>query len=847
MKFKTDPFLYAFLVVAMVGMACNLPASFLDAEGEDRQGVEDRIEATFRARTQQAQGSNTGPTSTPPTGRSSSQKLTPGATFQGVDGVTMGASDGALDRAVQVTLTRLDSGASLPEVGVQKVGEAYHLQPDRKVRVDQNAPLFVAFSIPEGQSLQHLAVAMLGRAEEFTVDVPRRENVHSDHGDTWLYRAASIDREDRLVVITLFSLPEEGRTFVVVEDDVFSPTFPSQSSFQFLAKPTQNKDGPFFKAKCDPVAFKKVNWRCTKRDTEAATTLLENAYRKYDNLGFKEPALYYNVKNVSSLPFDVPNVDTGARQYIITLVSCSFMRSYYGKEGGVYFGTQSALGLQLCYNGKNVKWRGGQATDAKTIEDRIFHEYFHALQNAYLDGFFKNKDQTIWYVEGMAEASVHSKSSMRRTTRKRHLVDIPLHGKKQAYRTQDFWVAVGNDINRGVKYLIPLLKKGKKLKDVDQVLQNSYGGTFPDGLSDAYWSWVKPHTFEGSSGGECALDTSVVRASNNEHGFLSSNITGPEKVTVEPLQSKIYRFNMFRLASSPAVKYQFTLRANPNHVDAASKFYFQSEANSARCKSRSDKSKVFAVEVPPGAEYVDHQALLANGNYRNPATFTLSITPHKYQVSIRKPSDTTSVIQGEDISLAAAYKQDGTRQSTQQIQWTVGGPAGGGGSALGSGASIEIGSGKLGGPGTHDIYATFTGNPPRERIYDHVTVNVTAPDAPSVQITQPKDGAVLRAKGNGGTYDYDSRNRLIFTAKGQAQSGQGDALTGSSLQWSTRCTGGCGGSNAWGSAGTGATHQFKLQDEQCGPTEYQLRLQATDSFGKTSQDIITIFINVTGC
>jgi len=851
MKNKELSFLYFILAVAVVGLACNLPTSLLDMEGEGVQGVEDRIQATFQARTQQAQGTQPGeklePTATPPTGRSSTQKLSSGATFQSVNGVTVGASHGALKHAVDITITRLDVGTSLPEVQVKKVGKFYHLQADRRVTVDQGSPLFVAFSIPEGQSLQHLAVAMLGNAEEFAVDAPGIENMEQSFGDAWLYRTASIDPEDRLVVITLFSLPEEGRTFAVVEDDAFAPSFPSQSFAQVLAKPAQNKKGPFFKAKCDPVAFKKVSWKCTERDSKAASTLLENAYRKYDNLGFKEPALYYNVKNVSSLPFDVPNVDTGARQYIITLVSCSFMKGIYGKQGGVYFHSKGPLGLQVCYNGRNVKWRGGQATDAKTIEDRIFHEYFHALQNAYLDGFFKNKDQSIWYVEGMAEASVHSESAMKRRRRNRHLVDIPLNGKKQAYRTQDFWVAVGNRLHRGVTYLIPVLFEGKNLEDVDQALKNSFGNTFPDGLSDAYWAWVKPHTFEGTNGGECALDTRVVKASNNEHGFLSSNITGPKNVKVDPLQSKIYRFNMFPLASSPAVKYQFTLRARPNDVEADSKFYFQTEENSTRCKSRSDKSKVFAVELPAGAEYLDHHALLANGNHSRPATFTLSITPHKYQVSILKPADTASVIQGEDITLAAAYKEDGTRQNTQHIQWTEGGPAGGGGSTLGQGETIEIGSGKLGGSGTHDIYATFTGNPPRERIYDHVTVNVSAPDAPSVQITQPKDGASMRAKGNGGIYDYDSRNRLIFTAKGKAKNGQGDALKGSSLQWATRCTSGCGGSNAWGSAGTGATQQFKLRDEQCGPTEYQLRLQATDSFGTTAQHIITILINVTGC
>ena len=113
-----------------------------------------------------------------------------------------------------------------------------------------------------------------------------------------------------------------------------------------------------------------------------------------------------------------------------------------------------------------------------------------------------------------------------------------------------------------------------------------------------------------------------------------------------------------------------------------------------------------------------------------------------------------------------------------------------------------------------------------------------------MNISHPNDGQVLLSTYYGGDYDYDERNSLLFTATGSATDAKGNAITGSDLEWSYRC-GDCSGS--WTSIGTGSSVDVKLQDTECGPTSYQLRLKAEDKFGNTAQEVIDIAVNVTGC
>ncbi len=848
MKFRKMTLLYIILLMAVVGLACNLSASSFDVDGEARQGVEDRIEATFQARTQQAQndqGQSVGsqdPTPSPYPGDSSSHSLTPGSTFRGVDGITIAAAQGSLDAPVEVTIKKIEEPQTEAALGIKQVGSFYQLRANEAFQTKDNQPLFLAFPIPEEEAVDDLAVAMLGRKDEFHTDPENEEDYDEQVKDAWVFRSASVDQEDSLLVITFFSLPEEGRTFTVVRDESFSPSLSSRPQGPGLAKPDIEEKGPFFKAVCHPKAFDNVSWNCTKRDREAAATLLENAYKDHLELGFKKPVLYYSIRVVSSLPNDVPNTDTGAREYTISIADCTWMTNRWG-DGviGKYLGTSGSVSFQACYNGSNVNWRGGKATSADWVENTIYHEYFHATQWAY-SGF--RKVHQGWFTEGTARASEDSHNSMRRGGGGWRDIDVPLSNNDQIYRAQDFWVFTGKHLNRGLDYLIPFLENGADTQSVDRVLENTYGQTYQRGLSSAYWPWIKNQAFENSAGGQCALNTRALNISGKEHELMTSTITGPETVTLEPLQSKVVRFNIFRLSDDPAVKHQFSLRAKASSgpPEAFSNFYFKYDENTNQCISRPERSSV-GVELPAGAEYIDHYALIANGSHQSNRDFTLSVRPQKYEIRIIQPGGASSVTQGSSKNFRAVFKKNGSNQGTQQIKWTVGKPLSGGGSAVATGSDVNLSTDQIGGQGTYDIYANHVGNPPREAIYDSVTVSVQAAEAPDVRITHPADGEEVYATSVGGSYEYGEDNTVIFTARGEARDARGNAITGNDLIWSWRCQ----GCSAWNRNGRGESQEFQLRDNQCAQTEYQIRLVAWDNFGNKAQHVIDILVNVTGC
>lgn len=846
MKFRRDPFLYAFLVVVVVGMACNLPASFLDAGSEDRRGVEDRIKATFQARTQQAgfpsQNSNDSgeATSTPYTGNASKKKLSSGETAQGIDGVTVAAADQALDNPVDVTVTRVkdpDSGGALSP---ERVGNYYQISASRAVTVEDGSPLFLAFPIPEGEEIDNLAVAMRSKKGELHVE-PRGEfESKPSLQDTWMYRSASIDQEDRLVVITFFHIPENGRLFTVVQDSSFTPSLSSHRQMAGLARRVQETKGPFFKTVCYPGGFDQVNWSCTREDQQKAAELLEDAYHHFVDLGFKKPHIYHNYRVVSSLPEDVPNTDTGARQYVISLISCPALGNISPQAVGLYRGADGPLDVIICYDGSQVKWRGGKATDASNVRNTITHEVFHGVQLAY-SGY--REKHVGWFTEGTATAAVHSNSSMKRANISPYSVDLTHENENQIYRAQDFWIYTGNQLDRGLDYLIPFLKQGADIKSIDEVIQDEYGDVFPGGLSEVYWGWIKHHVFEGERNKQCAFKPATIHRPEKEHNLLTSRIQDPQSASVPPLQSKVARYNIFRMSESPRVKYQYTVRAEPKSENARSKIYFQVSAGTDRCLNTEDRSRVGAVEVPRNVEYTDVFALLGNPSLDQEAAFRLNLTPHKYEISINTPGDNTTLTQGNSRQFEAVFKKDGAPQGGASIKWTKGAPLKNGATVIEQGSSVNLSADQIGKQGTYDIYANHVGNPPREPIYDSVTVSVQSLEAPDVEITHPADGEEVYATPVGGSYEYGEGNTVIFTARGEARDAKGNAIAGNDLIWYWRCK----GCSAWNESGRGTSQRFQLKDERCAQTDYQIRLVAWDNYGNKAQHIIDILVNVTGC
>lgn len=110
--------------------------------------------------------------------------------------------------------------------------------------------------------------------------------------------------------------------------------------------------------------------------------------------------------------------------------------------------------------------------------------------------------------------------------------------------------------------------------------------------------------------------------------------------------------------------------------------------------------------------------------------------------------------------------------------------------------------------------------------------------APRAKILAPQDGKTFHAG------ELDARGSVQVTAKGEATDEQDGTLTGQALTWKlkdvTRSQAG------WQTLGTGEQITFDLTARRTedGFARFLLMLNATDSDGKSGNDIVKLNINI---
>jgi uncharacterized protein YjdB len=206
-------------------------------------------------------------------------------------------------------------------------------------------------------------------------------------------------------------------------------------------------------------------------------------------------------------------------------------------------------------------------------------------------------------------------------------------------------------------------------------------------------------------------------------------------------------------------------------------------------------------------------------------------------VEITEPGDSDSFLVGDTVSLQADTFGDGFAVGDpDMVRWSINNPVDEGGTLIDTGADAEWDPPS---PGTYNIFVVYTENAltgPAKRAEDQVTITVGDANGPEVTITEPADET---------TYN-DIRDPAVFSVmfSGEAVDNVDGNLPGNELVWSYREQ----GDPTWISAGTGSSVTIDLEDTQCFVfTNYEIRLQATDSDDLTGTDIITVGVNGLFC
>ena len=207
------------------------------------------------------------------------------------------------------------------------------------------------------------------------------------------------------------------------------------------------------------------------------------------------------------------------------------------------------------------------------------------------------------------------------------------------------------------------------------------------------------------------------------------------------------------------------------------------------------------------------------------------------QIVINEPVANASFLVNDTVNVQADTFGDGlVDNSPSIIRWSLDTPSNEGGTVIANGANTSF---QVVTPGTHILYAVYleeTLSGPYSYAVDQVTITVRDASAPTVTITEPTDGDHFGMTGD--------PNPVPVQFMGEANDTGDGAITGSDLKWSYRKQ----GTSTWTDAGTGDSITINLEDQICFEfTNYEVRLQATDSDSMTGTDVITVGVNTLFC
>lgn len=558
------------------------------------------------------QGPQTGP---------SEAEFGPGTPFVAEDGSSVATTDEAFDEALSFESEIRDAPeVPLPD-GVTPVGPVRRITADGYAASGPDAPFVLALPVPDEVSPDHLAIAYFDRGRvEF--GEPIGDEVEGTVA--WVFLDAFFDDETRLLFAPVYDVTPEGWEAVIVRSDRFETgrtTSAESLSGQQTFAPLD------FEATCSPL-FDGSGVPETCGDTErgAAAGDLENVYDDLTGLGFTDqPKLTFEAEAVRvaitslvPLQYDV-RVDPAA--WVMELRPASQVNNagMYSSGSGSFW---AAIGT------------GGVTAGTRTT---IRHEYFHATQYGYDPDLSAGWLRARFSIEGQAVLSENSVPALDRDGFGPRAIDDTLLRSRwtgsswgpapfSEYQAQDFWLFLGE---RGghtdLAYIAPFAEEGMAPEDVDVVLERDWSGTYPDGLEDAYWDWVKNQAFEarhdldGAMNGDCTFDASRVSTVDLTAGPAQSPSA---TFSLGPVTSDVVAFELSNTASTPA---GFDLSVSLTSADQRVKFYAPGDGGSDACWG--DLELPQASVVVPAGDTVTRYALVSNVGLGSTISVTAQVQP----------------------------------------------------------------------------------------------------------------------------------------------------------------------------------------------------------------------------
>ena len=516
-------------------------------------------------------------------GEHSSGHLVPGEPYQGVDNVSVGVVEGAIEATVPITIERLARDSILAELPrtADPEGDIYRITTETSVTPDASQPVIIALPVPSDAPQGNLALGLLVSTKDLdpqTEDDEGEGDFSSVSGkaeprNVWEIVEGIYNEEDDLFLALLPYLPEDGRVVRLVSSKNFDSS-PAELGYKSGGLLLRQAGGSVqFKVKCVPSDDdKNGEWEkkvCTEAVKEQLSEMAMNAYRLYvEELEFNRPRLYRipELLSLEPLDFELSN------SYLIQIRQPARIedgedpsRCEYnfktdddgdpklndegkvirdGPLSGVYIRDSSSFAICLADpDNEDFSTEGSGSTKTTFSGGLINHEFFHAIQYAYpkfLENRLAGKGERS-FVEGTATiASGSTANSIVRSDRGVRDVDVGLfRGDKaalrdrHAYDAQDFFVYLADLFDDPtIRFLENMIKEGGNRFDVDRVLRTRDEG---QGLPEVYWNWVKDQAFEKQYdlqdfyGDTCELSTTN---SGNYYALLRGdlNSTGEPEI-----------------------------------------------------------------------------------------------------------------------------------------------------------------------------------------------------------------------------------------------------------------------------------------------------------------------------
>jgi len=526
------------------------------------------------------------PSCTPGTGEEP-LNLEPGGIVSGVDGVSVGAPEGALNQTIEIFIEKVDDPSKevpFPEylADAEVVGDFYAIN----ARQDFSTPddyLLLGLPVPEGISTDDLAFAVLVPPDSIMDEPDDSPSLR------WIPLSGVYDPESGLFATLLPSVLTEFQVFGLViglsvdwtEGDLF------------------NVASIGFGANESPEAHRLMTIDTLNAIHAACVT----------KMGFREP---YLRNHVVYIRFGWPPV-ASVHGYEFQLLK--------GALGGFYD----------CLNKAAATTYPGAPDEPNP--NAVHHELFHAIQYAYpaLRANWPSWElgRTTEAVATAAELSLDglTRSSWRLLGRDPMPVTRGLWSSSSLkptsydYAAQDLLVYLGKVIDPAdpqLDFMIPWFERGGLVADLDAMLQAD--STF-NSLGDAYWQWAKNQAFEKQVilgpdwHGEAVPNGEACSWSG--HGDRKDVFFSAETwtwggddtdFTLGPLTSRVFELTLNPSDSS----YVVTSTIDSTDSDIEFKFYGGGEAGGEGCWNEARDSIPHTFHV--GEEYVTGYLLVSNTN-----------------------------------------------------------------------------------------------------------------------------------------------------------------------------------------------------------------------------------------